>query len=133
MYQHLQQIISEEEIKSTPKKQDIYDWIHNALNLVSPRDVVKAFLTSGVSVALGGEEDALSSNVMRLRKEVVDEKLEKAGPEDLESFMADQYTEKEDEKRFVERELKVCSEDEEELILNEKPGCSLNHAYCHWG
>ena len=44
------------EFKITPKKQEIYNWIVNALAFLSPRGIIKAFITSGISISMKGEE-----------------------------------------------------------------------------
>ena len=54
-----QVMISEEEFKATPKKQDLYNWLIDGLKLISPRDIVKAFITSGISVSMKGDEETL--------------------------------------------------------------------------
>ena len=58
-----QPLLPEEDIIKIPSKKNTYDWIV----FVSPKDVAKSLLTSGASVSLGGEEDVLSSNMMRLK------------------------------------------------------------------
>ena len=115
-----QSIISGEEFKSTPKKQDVYNWVTNVLNIISPRDVVKAFLTSGISISLTGEEDALSENVQRLKKVSYGvDVIIKDDPEELKLFMKDAYAEEEDLEKFKQHYNANVGEDEEELTLDD--------------
>lgn len=79
------------------------------MKLISPRDIIKAFLTSGISVSMKGDEDSLSPNVMRLRAQVVEDKiLFQADPEDLRGFYKDEYASQEDFESFRSRYNSKC-------------------------
>ena len=54
-----------------PCRQDIYNWVMKAWDLLSPREIIYAFLTSGISNSLDGTEDSLSKNI-NIMKEFVD-------------------------------------------------------------
>ena len=116
-----QSIVSEEEFKKTPSKQDLYNWMVSALLLISPRDIVKAFIPSGISVSMRGDEDCLSANVCRLRNKSYEEDsvLIKADDPDPEEFYKNVYADEEDVKSYENCCYKDSGEDEEELVLDE--------------
>jgi hypothetical protein len=100
----LQAINLDEEFSKTPKKQDIYNWISTSWQIITPKEIVKAFLTSGISISMTGEEDSLSENVLRLKKNVSQEEVfMKEEDSKKDPFMEDQFIGKEDQKAFCER------------------------------
>ena len=52
-----------------PTKQMIYNWFAKAFQSITFKDVIKAFLMSGISNELDGSEDLLSSMLLKFRKE----------------------------------------------------------------
>ena len=59
---------------ASPKRQDIYDWLMKTWEFISPKEVIHAFLKSGISNNLNGEEDILSKNI-QIMKEVTKKEL----------------------------------------------------------
>ena len=59
---------------ASPKRQDIYDWLMKTWEFISPKEVIHAFLKSGISNNLNGEEDILSKNI-QIMKELTKKEL----------------------------------------------------------
>ena len=51
-----------------PSKQAIYTWFASAWRGITPLNIIKGFLASGISNDINGNEDILSSNLRRLRE-----------------------------------------------------------------
>jgi len=49
------------------QKQTIYEWFSQAWDSVTPLNIIKAFLTSGISNELDGSTDFFSENLIKLR------------------------------------------------------------------
>jgi len=109
------------EFKITPKKQEIYNWIVNALAFLSPRDIIKAFITSGISVSMKGEEDHIAHNVLRLKDPTYQEEiiLTKHDSLDLHEYFKDKYLENEDIEPYRSRYYDKIGENKEELVLDD--------------
>jgi len=116
-----QDVKAGEEFKRTPKKQELYNWLMSALESISSRDVIKSFLTSGISISMNGDEDQLSTNVLRLKKQAKEEEiiLSKDDPLDLKEFFSNDYEEEENSKAFISKYYDKFNEDEEELVVDE--------------
>ena len=50
-----------------PTKTSIYSWFHKAFKSITPVNIIKAFILSGISNDTNGSEDILSSNLQLLR------------------------------------------------------------------
>jgi len=61
--------------EKAPKKQLIYDWFNIAWEAISPVNIVKAFLSSGVSNNLDDSQDLFSKNLLKLKNETLEQCL----------------------------------------------------------
>ena len=78
-----------------PKKQTIYNWLMYAWNSLTPKDLIKSFIVSGISISMDGNDDLLLSNVIRLKPEA--KATGSLGVEDQHKdniFLNDVYSEK---------------------------------------
>ena len=55
-------------ISKTPSKQFIYDWFAKSWNAITQTNNIKAFLLSGISNDLNGDEDILCLNLVQMKK-----------------------------------------------------------------
>lgn len=75
-----------------PNKQIIYRWFSTAWKSITPLNIIKAFLTSGLSCDISGKEDILSHNVRLLReKNAKEEEPCVKGDPELKKFFEDPY------------------------------------------
>jgi len=56
-----------QENSKAPTKQEIYDSFTESWGSITPLHIIKAFLSSGISNNVNGEEDVLSKNLIKLR------------------------------------------------------------------
>jgi len=74
----------------SPSKQAIYIWFKKAFDSLTPLNIIKAFLLSGISNDVNGIEDLLSPNLLLLRNKSV-KPSQICEPQEEEMYYQDAY------------------------------------------